>query len=170
MKKLALSIVIELSVILPVYAQSYASNYFRNPLDIPILLAGNFGECRPNHFHSGLDIKTMGKENLPVYAAGDGYISRVKMEPGGFGHGIYVIHPNGYTTLYAHLNDFYPELQRYVKAEQFGLENFNGCVTGEFGLDNYFRLFASYQLTNMYKENTGLDQRPFSIGLRFGGI
>jgi len=97
----------------------YPQNYFRNPLNIPILLAGNFGECRPGHFHSGIDIKTEGKENLPVFAAADGYISRVKMEPGGFGHGIYITHPNGYTTLYAHLNDLFPELQKLIRKEQY---------------------------------------------------
>jgi hypothetical protein len=98
---------------------NYPQNYFRNPLNIPILLAGNFGECRPGHFHSGIDIRTEGKENLPVFAAADGYISRVKMEPGGFGHGIYITHPNGYTTLYAHLNDFFPALQKFVRKEQY---------------------------------------------------
>lgn len=98
---------------------NYPQNYFRNPLNIPILLAGNFGECRPGHFHSGIDIRTEGKENLPVFAAADGYISRVKMEPGGFGHGIYITHPNGYTTLYAHLNDFFPALQKWVRQEQY---------------------------------------------------
>src|SRR5665811_781970 len=76
----------------------YPQDYFRNPLDIPIFLAGNFGECRPGHFHSWVDIKTLGEENQPVHAAADGYISRIKMESGGFGHGIYVTHPNGYTT------------------------------------------------------------------------
>jgi murein DD-endopeptidase MepM/ murein hydrolase activator NlpD len=55
---------------------TYPQDYFRNPLGIPIILAGNFGECRSNHFHSGIDIKTNGKENLPVYAAAEGYISR----------------------------------------------------------------------------------------------
>lgn len=103
--------------------QNYPQGYFRNPLDIPILLAGNFGECRPNHFHSGLDIKTNGKENFVVRAAADGFISRIKMEPGGFGHAIYITHPNGYTTLYAHLNDFMPELQRYVHNEQYKNES-----------------------------------------------
>src|SRR5205809_8118424 len=96
----------------------YPQDYFRNPLDIPILLAGNFGECRPGHFHSGLDIKTAGVENKVVRAAAEGYISRIKMEKGGFGHGLYVTHPNGYTTLYAHLNDFAPEIQKYLKSQQ----------------------------------------------------
>ncbi|NDC41481.1 MAG: M23 family metallopeptidase, partial [Chitinophagia bacterium] len=100
---------------LPVYPQQY----FRNPLDIPALLAGNFGECRPNHFHSGIDIKTKGEENYPVFAAADGYVSRIKMESGGFGHGLYITHPNGYTTLYAHLNDFAPAIQQYVHRLQY---------------------------------------------------
>ena len=97
----------------------YPQDYFRNPLDIPIFLAGNFGECRPGHFHSGMDIKTKGEENQPVHAAADGYVSRIKMEKGGFGHGLYITHPNGYTTLYAHLNDFAPAIQKYVRAQQY---------------------------------------------------
>lgn len=116
MKYIAILVLISLQA----SAQSnYPKNYFRNPVNIPILLAGNFGECRPGHFHSGVDIKTEGKENLPVFAAADGYISRIKMEPGGFGHAIYMTHPNGYTTLYAHLNDFFPELQKLVRTEQY---------------------------------------------------
>lgn len=101
----------------------YPQGYFRNPLDIPIELAGNFGECRPNHFHSGIDIKTQSKENFKVYAAADGYISRIKMERGGFGHALYVTHPNGYTTLYAHLNDFIPAVQKHMKTKQYEKES-----------------------------------------------
>lgn len=101
----------------------YSTGYFRNPLNIPIMLAGNFGECRPGHFHSGIDIKTNGIENLPVFAAADGYISRIKMEPGGFGHGLYITHPNGYTTLYAHLNNFVPAVQQYVRQMQYRKES-----------------------------------------------
>lgn len=98
---------------------AYPTDYFRNPLEIPILLAGNFGECRPGHFHSGLDIKTEGRENLPVYAAAEGYISRIKTEKGGFGHALYITHPNGYTTLYAHLNNFIPFVQTYLRQKQY---------------------------------------------------
>jgi hypothetical protein len=65
----------------------------------------------------------MGRENLPVHAAADGYVSRIKMEPGGFGHGLYITHPNGYTTLYAHLNDFAPAIQRYVRQQQYAKES-----------------------------------------------
>lgn len=105
-------------------AQSpYPKGYFRNPLDIPISLSGNFGELRPNHYHMGIDIKTAQRENLPVHAAADGYISRIKIEPGGFGRAIYITHPNGYTTLYAHLNAFIPKLESYVKQQQYALES-----------------------------------------------
>jgi hypothetical protein len=103
----------------------YPQGYFRNPLGIPIVLAGNFGECRPGHFHSGIDIKTQGRENLPVYAAAAGYVSRMKTEPGGFGHALYITHPNGYTTVYAHLNDFAPALQKYLREQQYKAERWN---------------------------------------------
>src|SRR5215216_870323 len=80
-------------------AQNYPRNYFRNPLNIPMQLVANFGELRTNHWHMGLDIRTQQKVNLPVHAAAEGYISRVVVEPGGFGQAIYIDHPNGYTTL-----------------------------------------------------------------------
>jgi murein DD-endopeptidase MepM/ murein hydrolase activator NlpD len=86
-------------------------------------LVANFGELRANHWHMGLDIRTQQKQNLPVYAAAEGYIARVKIEPGGFGRAIYINHPNGYTTLYAHLNNFIPALEQYVKAQQYKLES-----------------------------------------------
>lgn len=105
---------------------SYPQDYFRNPLDIPILLAGNFGECRPNHFHTGLDLKTNERENLKVYAAAEGYVSRISISHSGYGNALYITHPNGYTTLYGHLNDFFPELQRYVIQQQYVRESWNG--------------------------------------------
>lgn len=97
----------------------YPRGYFRNPLNVPIFLSGNFGELRPNHYHMGLDIKTQARENLPVYAAAEGYIARIKIEPGGFGRAIYINHPNGFTTLYAHLNAFNPALENWVKQQQY---------------------------------------------------
>lgn len=101
----------------------YPQNYFRNPLDLPILLAGNFAECRPNHFHTGLDFKTNEKENQNVLAAADGYVSRISISHSGYGNAIYINHPNGYTTVYGHLNNFYPALQQYVEDQQYALEN-----------------------------------------------
>lgn len=101
----------------------YPKGYFRNPLDIPMNLSGNFGELRPNHYHMGIDLKTNKRENLSVYAAAEGFISRIKIEPGGFGRAIYISHPNGYTTLYAHLNNFSSKLDAYIKNQQYALES-----------------------------------------------
>src|ERR1700743_506582 len=108
----------------PVFAQifppsGYPQDYFRDPLDIPMSLAANFGELRPNHYHMGLDIRTQHRENLPVFAAADGYVTRIEIEPAGFGQAIYIRHPNGYTTVYGHLNRFFPALEAYVRAQQY---------------------------------------------------
>src|SRR5580692_9994511 len=104
-------------------ATAYPRDYFRDPLDVPISLAANFGELRPNHYHMGLDIRTQHRENLPVYAAADGYVARVSIEPAGFGQAVYINHPNGYTTVYGHLNDFFPALAAYVKQQQYDQES-----------------------------------------------
>ncbi|MEE4178398.1 MAG: M23 family peptidase, partial [Bacteroides sp.] len=68
---------------------------FRAPIDIKLFLSGNFGEVRSNHFHSGIDLKTEGQPGLPVHACYDGYVSRIKVEPGGYGNAVYLKHPNG---------------------------------------------------------------------------
>ncbi|WP_080777029.1 M23 family metallopeptidase [Chryseobacterium phocaeense] len=98
---------------------NYPQNYFRNPLNIPMQLAANFGAVRSNHFHMGLDLRTNSQENLPVVAAADGYVSRIKVERYGFGNAVYITHPNGYTTVYAHLNKYFPGLDDYVKERQY---------------------------------------------------
>lgn len=104
-------------------AQNYPQHYFRNPLNIPMQLVANFGEIRTNHWHMGLDIRTQHKVNLPVFAAADGYIARVSIEPGGFGQAIYINHPNGFTTLYGHLNSFFPALAQYIKEQQYAQQS-----------------------------------------------
>jgi hypothetical protein len=100
-------------------ATNYPKGYFRDPLAIPMSLAANFGELRPDHYHMGLDIRTQHRENLPVFAAADGHVSRVSVGPFGFGQAIYIDHPNGYTTVYGHLNRFFPALAAYVAGEQY---------------------------------------------------
>ena len=102
---------------------NYPQDYFQWPLAIKPALAANFGELRPNHFHMGLDCKTDKKQNLPVLAAAAGYIAKVKIEPFGFGRSIYINHPNGFTTLYAHLNDFDSVLEKYVTEQQYKLKS-----------------------------------------------
>jgi hypothetical protein len=92
------------------------------PLRTSISLAGNYGELRRNHFHMGLDFKTEGKENLAVYAAESGYVSRILVSSGGYGKCLYLNHPKqGLTTVYAHLNEFAPEIQYWVDETQYAL-------------------------------------------------
>jgi murein DD-endopeptidase MepM/ murein hydrolase activator NlpD len=110
---------------------NYPSGYFRYPLGIPLKLNANFGEMRPNHFHMGLDLFTERRENLPVYAPADGWISKIKIDPRGFGNAIYVSHPNGYTTLYAHMNTFPPQTLEAIKEGQYAKEKWTGDVDFE---------------------------------------
>lgn len=103
---------------------TYPKDYFRSPLDIPLLLSGNFGELRNNHFHSGLDIKTQGVEGKNVYAIADGYVSRIRISPFGYGKIIYIDHPNGYTSTYAHLQQFKGNIAEEIKRYQYKKESF----------------------------------------------
>ena len=104
-------------------SKNYPQNYFQWPVVAKVGLVANFGELRPNHYHMGLDCRTDQKENRPVLAAADGYIAKIKIEPSGFGRCIYINHPNGLTTLYAHLNDFTPALEKYLTEQQYKLES-----------------------------------------------
>lgn len=100
-------------------------DYFSPPLKIPLVLSGNFGELRANHFHSGIDIKTEGKTGLEVYAAAEGDVSRIFISPTGFGHALYIDHPNGTTTVYGHLLRFNDDLAAYAKAIEYQKESFS---------------------------------------------
>jgi murein DD-endopeptidase MepM/ murein hydrolase activator NlpD len=90
---------------------------FSMPVKGTIRLSGTFGELRPQHFHAGIDIK--GYVGQPIMAAAEGYISRIKISPGGYGKVLYVSHPNGYTSVYAHLSEFSKEVEQYVKTAQY---------------------------------------------------
>ncbi|MFM7006222.1 MAG: M23 family metallopeptidase [Flavobacteriales bacterium] len=83
------------------------------PMKAPVELSSGYGDLRPNHFHMGLDIRTFGKENLPIYAIQEGYISRLRVSSVGYGWVLYVSHPNGYTSVYAHCNKFAPAIQQF---------------------------------------------------------
>ena len=102
---------------------SIPKGYFRSPLGIPLFLAGNFGELRSNHFHGGLDMKTQGQEGFKIYAAADGYVSRIKISPWGYGKTIYIDHPNGTTTVYAHLQQYKGAIATFVKNYQYKNEH-----------------------------------------------
>ncbi len=102
----------------------YPSDYFRSPLGIPLYLSGTFGELRSNHFHSGIDIKTGGTEGKNVYAIADGYVSRIKVSTGGYGKALYITHPNGYVSVYGHLQRYNDILQEFVTSYQYQKERF----------------------------------------------
>lgn len=104
---------------------TYPQNDFRPPLDLNPSLAGSFGEIRANHFHSGFDFRTNQREGYPVYAVADGYVSRLRVQIGGFGNAVYITHPNGYTTVYGHLQRFNTRLARVVKDYQYRKKSFS---------------------------------------------
>ncbi|WP_372754576.1 M23 family metallopeptidase [Mariniflexile sp.] len=103
---------------------NYPQDYFGAPLDIPLILSGSFAELRPNHFHSGLDIKTQQREGLNVLASASGFVSRIKLAHFGYGKALYITHPNGYTTVYGHLQRFSPEIEAYIKKQQYEQESY----------------------------------------------
>lgn len=119
MKKIYLPFLFSLLINICMHAQ------YRSPMDIPLVLSANFGELRPNHFHTGIDIKTQGVINKPVYAIADGYISRISVSPSGYGLALYVDHPvTGQTSQYGHLEKFVPKIADYVKEQQYKQENY----------------------------------------------
>lgn len=102
-----------------------AQSQYRSPLDIPLILSANFGELRPNHFHSGIDLKTQAVVDKPVYSIADGYVSRISVSPSGYGLAIYVDHPaTGHTSVYGHLNSYAPKITKYLKEKQYEKESY----------------------------------------------
>ncbi|MDP1726312.1 MAG: M23 family metallopeptidase [Bacteroidota bacterium] len=100
-------------------AQNYPQNYFRYPLDSLPNFISPFGVLRDNHFHSGADLRTNQMEGLPVYAAADGYITRIKVQSIGYGKALYIDHPNDYTTVYGHLQQYYGAIAEWVHKYQY---------------------------------------------------
>lgn len=98
--------------------------YFSAPIKIGLSITGSFSEVRPNHFHSGLDLQVQQREGLPVYAVADGVISRIKVSPVGFGNALYIDHPNGFTSVYAHLKGYSDTITGYVRSNQYRLKSF----------------------------------------------
>ncbi len=103
----------------------FPKNYFINPLDIPITLAGTFGEIRSNHFHTGLDMKTNQQDGLVVHAAADGYVSRINVSAYGYGNALYITHPNGFVTVYGHLSRYNPVITKYLRKIQYERQKFS---------------------------------------------
>ena len=112
-----------------------AQKIFRSPVNYPIKLSANFGELREGHFHSGIDIKTGGNSGKSIYAVADGYINRISVSANGFGNALYITHPNGYITVYAHLQNFTHNIESYVKNQQYEQKSFQVALhpdTNEF--------------------------------------
>lgn len=101
----------------------------QKPIDLPISLSGNYGELRATHFHAGLDFRVGGVSGAPVRAVKDGYISRISVSPTGYGNGLYIIHPDGTTTVYGHLLSFSPKVAEWVKSKQYEAESFSLNLT-----------------------------------------
>ena len=91
---------------------------FHTPIDAPFDLSGTFGEFR-SRFHTGIDFKSRGVQGQKIFSIEDGYVSRIEVNNYGYGKVIYIDHLNGFTSVYAHLKNFSPELDEYVKSELY---------------------------------------------------
>ena len=134
---------------------SYPEDTFRSPLDIPLILAGTFGELRSNHFHSGIDIKTQQRQGLPIYTIGEGTVTRIKISHWGYGKAIYIAHPNGYTSVYAHLQKFSPEIEAYIKKMQYDKKSYEIEIFPDYG-----ELKVEKDAIIAYSGNTGGSSGP----------
>tara|TARA_A100001011_G_scaffold400216_1_gene513276 strand:+ start:36345 stop:38051 length:1707 start_codon:yes stop_codon:yes gene_type:complete len=111
-------------LLLIVFISAKSQNNFDFPVELPIYLSGSFAELRPNHFHSGIDIKTKGKTGYKIFSLEDGYIQRIQITLGGNGKAIYIKHDNGQSSVYAHLENFSPGIQKIVKEIQYSEKKF----------------------------------------------
>lgn len=136
MIKIFISVLINLLILNISFGQEIISGAqypfpnFRYPLNInPLSNVGSFGELRSQHFHTGVDFGTNKVEGHPVFAVEDGYISRIRIQSGGLGYSIYINHPNGYTSVYAHLQKFTPSFNSRIKSEQYKIKSYEVDLT-----------------------------------------
>ena len=130
MKKYIILILTLLQVFFNIYGQKKIDGDFRFPLDIPANVSGSFGELRSSSFHAGIDFTTNQTVGQPVYAVEEGYIARVFVSSGGYGKAVYIDHPGGHTTVYAHLDKFSTNIEKFITDLQYKKESFN--------IDHYF--------------------------------
>ncbi|MCF8369314.1 MAG: M23 family metallopeptidase [Bacteroidales bacterium] len=123
-RTLQLIFLIFVTQIVALSQKNYPTDIFISPIDIPIKLSGTFGELRSDHFHSGIDIKTGERTGLNVYAVADGYISRIKVQSGGYGYALYLTHPNGYVSVYGHLKKYNERINQFVIEEQYKRQSY----------------------------------------------
>ncbi|WP_318342672.1 M23 family metallopeptidase [Flagellimonas baculiformis] len=152
-----LSFFVLLFVVAPILQaqDKYPQDVFQSPLEIPLVLAGTFGELRSNHFHGGIDIKTQQREGLPVLAIADGTVTRIVVSHWGYGKALYVAHPNGYTSVYGHLKKFGPGIEEYVKKVQYAKQSYEVEIFPDYG-----ELKVSQGSTIAFSGNTGGSSGP----------
>ncbi len=125
------------SLINPLLGQSVSKSAYISPIKPPFSFSGGFGELRRNHFHTGLDFRTAGQIGFPVFAVKEGYIARVSVSPAGYGHALYLLHPDGHTTVYGHLSRFHPKIENYLTSQQYLLKQFAVDLTVPEGLFSF---------------------------------
>ncbi len=76
------------------------------PVDLPRQLSGTLGEVRGYSLHSGIDIKTRGRNGFPVMAAAGGRVYRVLSKETGYGNAVFLAHDDGLMSVYGHLDSF----------------------------------------------------------------
>lgn len=118
------TVLIPLFVLLCLHGRAQLK-YYAQPMKIPVSVSGNFGELRPDHFHTGIDFRTEQRTGVPVYTTAEGYVSRIVVSPGGYGHALYISHTNGTTSLYGHLSRFRTDLEKFIKEEQYRRQSFS---------------------------------------------
>jgi len=118
------NLLLSLCILLPFKLVIGQTIELNNPLALPLSISGSFGEIRTDHFHSGIDFRTNGKSGFRVYASDKGFVSRIKVSAVGFGKTIYIEHPNGLTTVYAHLDGFSNKIAKYVERKQYAQKSF----------------------------------------------
>lgn len=142
-------------VLVCIQSLSFSQELFQNPLNIPMYLSGSFAELRSNHFHSGIDIKTKETVGFPVFSVQEGWVSRIKVSPWGYGLAIYINHPSGYTSVYGHLSEFNNRISELVLTEQYSRKSY--------AFDKYFKkneLIISKRDTIGFSGNSGSSGGP----------
>ncbi|MGF1586692.1 MAG: M23 family metallopeptidase [Bacteroidales bacterium] len=129
MKKLGIFFSLSLILLSNSISQDFPQDYFISPVDFPIRLSANFGELRTNAFHAGIDIRTGGVTGKKILAVADGFVYRIRVSPVGYGRALYVEHANGLASVYAHLDSFSEEIERYIKQEQYKRQSFDVDLT-----------------------------------------
>lgn len=137
--------------------EPFPKDYFRMPVNTAsVRISGTFGELRSNHFHTGLDISSStGSIGQPIFAAADGFIDRIRVQESGYGNVLYLKHPNGYTTVYAHLDKFSSAVDKYVKEMQYKRERFEVDL---YPPDGTFKVSKGDQIGRM--GNSGSSEGP----------